>query len=184
MQTQEGFHQYMNAQHPNMNFTYELEENGSLAFLVTRDLINNIFITSVYRKPTFSEVYTNFYSFIPSEYKSGLVYTLLYGSYQICTNWHQIHAEFDKICLFMQKNGYPSALIDRTVSYFLNKLYANRPSQRAHNDNVKTHQILLPYLGAFTKRVERKIQQGLKEHMPNNKFVFFLQSPNTTAQPV
>ena len=106
MQCLESFHQYMNAQHPNMNFTYKLEENGSLAFLdvfVTRDLTNNMFITSVYRKPTFSGVYTNFDSFITSAYKSGLVYTLPYCSYRICTYWSQIHAEFDKIRLFMQK---------------------------------------------------------------------------------
>ena len=104
IQCLEGFHQYMNAQHPNMNFTYELETNDSLAFLdvfVTRDLDNSMFVTSVYRKPTFSGVYTNFDSFIPSSYKSGLVYTLLYRSYQICTHWHQIHTEFDKIRMFM-----------------------------------------------------------------------------------
>jgi len=175
IQCLEGFHQYMNAQHPNMNFTYELETNDSLAFLdvfVTRDLDNSMFVTSVYRKPTFSGVYTNFDSFIPSSYKSGLVYTLLYRSYQICTHWYQIHTEFDKIRMFMQKNGYPSVMIDRTVSYFLNKLHAKRSSQSATNKNVKTYQIILPYLSTFTKRVERKIQQGLKDHMPGIKFSF------------
>ena len=47
-------------------FTSEIEGNGSLSFLditITRE--NNKFVTSVYRKPTFSGVFTNFESFIP-----------------------------------------------------------------------------------------------------------------------
>ena len=44
-----------------MNFTFEQEKNGKLSFLdveVSRD--GNTFVTSVYRKPTFSGVYTHF----------------------------------------------------------------------------------------------------------------------------
>ena len=46
--------------------TSEIEENGSLSFLdikIGRE--NNTFVTSVYRKPTFSGAFTNFESFIP-----------------------------------------------------------------------------------------------------------------------
>ena len=170
-----SFQQYMNMQHQNMNFTSELEENDSLAFLdvyVSRVVGSGRLITSVYRKPTFSGVYTNYDSFIPTAYKSGLVYILLYRSHRICTNWHQIDIEFNKIRSFMLKNGYPSVLIDKTVSFFLNKLYSTQPSPSATENNVKNYQIILPYLGAFTKRVERKIKQGLKEHLPGTKFSF------------
>ena len=34
------------------------------------------FTTSVYRKPTFSGVYTHFDTFLPSTFKFGTVYTL------------------------------------------------------------------------------------------------------------
>ena len=44
----------------------KIEENGSLSFLdITITHENNKFVTSVYRKPTFSGVFTNFESFIP-----------------------------------------------------------------------------------------------------------------------
>ena len=36
------------------------------------------FTTTVYRKPTFSGVYSNFESFLPLVYKFGMVYTLVY----------------------------------------------------------------------------------------------------------
>ena len=68
---------------------------------------NGSFIT-VYRKSTFSSIYKNFDRFIPMSYKTGLVYTLLYRSYMICTNWQQIDNEFTKIHSFMLKNGYPT----------------------------------------------------------------------------
>ena len=34
---------------------------------------NNKFLTSVYRKPTFNEVFTNFESFVPDMHKRGLI---------------------------------------------------------------------------------------------------------------
>lgn len=166
------FQQYMNQQHPNMNFTSETESEDSLAFLdvfVTRS--NNRFITSVYRKPTFSGVYTNYASYLPESYKSGLVYTLLHRSYSICTNWAQIDIEFKKIQLLMAKNGYPSALFDKTLAYFLNKLHQKRQKPEVVTTNVKTYQLILPYLGRHTNRLEKRIKQGLKD-IPDIRFSF------------
>ena len=123
IQCLEQFQEYLNSQHPNMNFTSEIESDNSLAFLgVYVTIIAEKLVTSVYRKPTSSGVYTHYDSYIPLEYKSGLVYTLLHRPYTICTNWTQIHAEIDKIRFIMVKNWYPTVLIDRTVSFFLNKL--------------------------------------------------------------
>ena len=66
-----------------MTFTHEIEENNSLAFLdvlVTRE---ETFCTSLYRKPTFSGLYSNFESFTPVSYKKGLIYTA--SSPSICS---------------------------------------------------------------------------------------------------
>ena len=74
----EKFKNYLNKQHKNIKFTSEIEENGSLSFLditITRE--NNKFVTSVYRKPTFSGVFTNFEKFIQEMHKRGLIETLL-----------------------------------------------------------------------------------------------------------
>ena len=57
----EKFKYYLNLQHANIKFTSETEMNNSLSFLdikIVRE--NNKFTTSVYRKPTFSGVFTNF----------------------------------------------------------------------------------------------------------------------------
>ena len=72
------FLEYMNKKLKNMKFSIETEINGSLSSLdvkIFRE--NDKFVTSVFRKETFSGVCTNFISFIPVEYKFGLVHTLL-----------------------------------------------------------------------------------------------------------
>ena len=49
------FLNYLNSQHPNIEFTAEIEENSKLSFLdatVSKD--HGMFVTSVYRKSTFT----------------------------------------------------------------------------------------------------------------------------------
>ena len=72
------FLEYINKKHKNIKFSIETELNGSLSFLDVKIFRENEkFVTSVFRKHTFSGVYTNFISLIPLEYKFGLVHTLL-----------------------------------------------------------------------------------------------------------
>jgi hypothetical protein len=169
------FKQYMNNRHPNMNFTSENESENSLPFLdvyVTRQASQ--FITSVYRKPTFSGVYTNFDSFLPAIYKSGLITTLLSRSFTICSNWDHIHREIINIKTFLLKNGYPEKLLNHMVSRFLNKIHSRKQPATDHTKTPKPRcfPIILPYLGTSSKRLEKKIKQCVKQYMPDVKISF------------
>ena len=80
------FVNYMNTKHPNIKFTSEFEQNDLFSFLdVKITCSNNHLITSVFRKATFSSVFTNFKSFMPVTYKFGLVHTVLHRSFSICS---------------------------------------------------------------------------------------------------
>ena len=166
----------IDAQHPNMNFTSELEVDSSLAFLdVFVSRLTGKFVTSVYRKPTFSGVHTHYDSYIPQQCKSGFVYTLLHRSFSICTYWEQVHREIETIKSIMLKNGYPTIPIEKTVNYFLNKLFAKRtvqPTVQPTAQSNKNYQIIFPYLGIFTSRAEKKIKRALTEHLPGVKISF------------
>ena len=73
------FHAYLNTYHPNMPFSFEQEINDKLSFLdVEVSQQQGKFVTTVYRKPTFSGMYTHFDSFLPEVYKVGMIYTLAY----------------------------------------------------------------------------------------------------------
>ena len=56
-----------------VTFSFEEEKNGKMSFFdeeISRD--NGKFVTTVYRKPTFSGAYTHFESFLPSTQKFDL----------------------------------------------------------------------------------------------------------------
>ena len=75
---------YFNTCHPNMSFLDDItrtfyQKNSKMSFLdveISRE--NATFVTTIYRQPTFSGVYTHFESFLPSTHKFGMLYTLVY----------------------------------------------------------------------------------------------------------
>ena len=64
------FHEKLNLLHPALNFTVEKEQNNSLSFLdVLVEKEGTGFLTSVYRKPTFTGQYIRWNSFSPKSRK-------------------------------------------------------------------------------------------------------------------
>ena len=120
------FHKYIGSRHKNFSFTFESEHNDSLSFLdvlVTRD--QDSFSSSLYRKPTFSGLYTNFFSFIPLEYKRGLLLTLLFRGFSMCTDWDKFHDELTFLKTIMGKNEFPSWIVDDCIKKFLNNFFTH-----------------------------------------------------------
>ena len=84
--------------HPKIKFTVEKEQNNCFNFLgvkVIRE--DNVFTTSVYRKSSFSGVYTHFDSYMPLTFKFNLVSTIIFCSFTICTDMPKSHPEICKI---------------------------------------------------------------------------------------
>ena len=74
----------MNTKYLHITFTFKHEHSSSFSFLVVKICHKyNKLSTYVYTKPTFSRVFTDFKSFIPTVYKFGLVYTLIHRSFSI-----------------------------------------------------------------------------------------------------
>ena len=70
--------------HLNISFTVENEKDYRMSFLdvnIIRE--KDKFTTSVYRKPTFSGIYTHFDSVLPSSNKIGLLRTDVSGFAQM-----------------------------------------------------------------------------------------------------
>ena len=90
----EAFRNFLNGRHANMSFTIEHEKQNRISFLDVQIIREDkTCTTSVYRKPTFSGIYTHFDSFLPSTYKFGTIYTLAYRCFRICSNWTKLHTE-------------------------------------------------------------------------------------------
>ena len=59
---------------------------------------------TIYRKPTFSGVYSKFESFLPSVCKFSMVYTLVRRCFRICLDWKKFHPELTLFKKIFGKN--------------------------------------------------------------------------------
>ena len=123
----EKFKNYLNKQHKNIKFTSEIEENGLLSFLdITISREDNKFVTLVYCKPTFSDIFTNFESFIPDMAKRGLPETLLHRNFRLCSNYKNFHWEIETLQSISKHNNYPQNFVNQCIKRFLNKSFIKK----------------------------------------------------------
>jgi hypothetical protein len=168
-----SFKEYLNKQHPNMHFTSEEEENNELPFLdIFVKRTQTSFFTSVYRKPTFSGVYTHYSSFIPGVYKESLVSTLLYRGHRICASWEAFHKETANVRQLMIKNGYPEKILDKIITSFFNGICAGKSTST--DEKTPPLMVVLPYLGKHTNHLEKKLKNVFRKAVPDLqvRFVF------------
>ena len=137
------------------------EKDGKMSFLdveISRE--NGKFVTTVYRKPTFSSVYTHFESFLPSSQKFGMFYTLVYRCFTLCSDWSKFHRELVTSKESFQRNGYPKSFIDKCFKNFLDRLHIIK----LNSATVKKKALLLvlPYLGPISLQVRIKIRIAMK----------------------
>ena len=169
----DSFREYISSKHQNINFTVEKENVGSLLFSDVRICRKDgKFATSVYRKPTFSGVFTNYESFITTYQKRGLLHTLLYRSFSICCDFKTFHFEIDHLKTILIKSNYPLNFIDSCIKSFLNKLYTPKvviPNIPKRNVFVK-----LPFLGSTSFQIRKKLQKLFTDKLTscNLKIVF------------
>ena len=122
------FLDFLNRQHPNIKFTCEIESNSTLPFLdISIIRKNGVFETSVYQKPTFTGLFTNFNSFIPSQYKCNLIPSLVHRLYNICSNYENFQAQLESLRQILNRNSYPTRLFDSCVRTFLDRVSQPKP---------------------------------------------------------
>ena len=171
------FLDYMNSRHPNMTFTFENEVDNSLPFLDVKVIRSNQhFVTSIYRKPTFSGVYTNYSSFIPDLYKQNLVSTLLFRIFTVCSSWELMHREVENLKSIMRKNSYPKYLTEKLVKKFFNKVKAVKTPIATVPKQQFT--IVLPYLGTVSTKVKRNLELLTKKYLRSSKITVIFKSPS------
>ena len=170
------FHKYINSRHENMTFTFEIEKNNSLAFLdvlVTRE---GTFCTSLYRKPTFSGLYSNFESFMPDSYKKGLIFTLLHRAFVLCCSWNKFHMEVEFLKDIFRKNLFPEHFTDRCIKSFLDKIFILKDV--VTTVPKKELRICLPFLGKQSLELRTKLCKFVSTHYPQCKLQVIFNSNN------
>ena len=171
------FVDYMNKQHKCIKFTSESESNNSFSFLdinITRH--DQKFKTSVYRKPTFSGVFTHYESYIDPSYKKSLIFTLLSRCFSICSDYTLFHLEVERLREILKKNSYPLGIIDQSIQIFLNKLYV--PKRVYLTAPKKEVFFILPYLGSLSLNLKQNIHSYFTRTLPSCNLKIILKSTN------
>ena len=114
----------MNSKHKNLKFTFETEDSNYFSFLNVKIIRKNKrFVTSIFWKATFSGAFTNYDSFIFDTYKVGLVHTLLFRFFKICSSMQNFHIELEQLRSILKCNNYPANAIDQCIKIFLDELH-------------------------------------------------------------
>ena len=155
------FHSYLNFRQLNISFTTENEKDNRISFLDVNTIREkDKFITSVYRKPTFSGIYTHFDSFLPSSKKIGLLHTSLYRCFRICSDWNKFHLELVKLIDVFKNNGYPENFINNCFEVFLDNKCRER--KKVITVPKKTLFLVFPCLGPLSSQTRTKLMKSLK----------------------
>ena len=121
------FFSHLNSLHPSLRFTFEKECNRTLPFLdVLVEKNDHEFVTSIYRKPTFTGQYIRWNSFCPMKRKTNLISTLVHRALVICSK-STLQNELSNIRSILINNGYPEAIINTVMTKKMNQF--RRPTQ-------------------------------------------------------
>lgn len=102
----------LNSLHPSLVFTCELEKDNALPFLdVLVKKESGQFVTSVYRKPTFTGQYQRWDSFCAEKTKRNLVSLLVHRAVKICSPC-MLAQELENVRKLLQENGYPILVVN------------------------------------------------------------------------
>ena len=105
-------------------------------------------------------VYTHFDNFLPSTYKFGNVYTLVYRGFRICSSWTKLYTTL--ICLkqIFLKNGYPENFIKKCFKIFIDNINVVKETNLIFEK--KPLVLALPYLGSMSLQTRNKLKTSLK----------------------
>ena len=172
------FLMYMNSRHVNIHFTFETEVQDRLAFLdvlVSREASR--LVTSLYRKPTFSGLYTNYNSFISDKYKTGLIYCLLFRIFTLTVDWTKFHEEVKFLSDTFCKNQYPQHFFDRCINIFLNRKLNPDTSEKIEKQKLI---VSLPFMGKYSIDLKKKLSALASTYLKSQfKITVVWSSPRT-----
>ena len=117
----------------------------------------------MFKKPTFSGVFTNFDSFIPISYEHGLVNTLIFRCFKICSSYEKLHNEIVYLKEIFKRSKYPNGFVDLCIKKFFYKLYITKKIYQT----VEKKQLLitLPFLGHLSFETRNRLNSCIRNQL-------------------
>lgn len=165
----------LNSLHANLKFTYELGPDH-LAFLDTNITLPTDdcegFSSSVYRKPSNTNVLLNFNAMCPQNWKLGLITCFINRAYTVCSTWHLFDQELKCLMGIFRSNGYPQMIFDKCVRAFLDKKHSQPQVKVVPVDLEYTPIITIPYTGYPSLNFKKRLLSIFRSVGVNVKITF------------
>ena len=158
----------INAFHPNIKFTYEIENESTLPFLDVLLIRNDTCLSStVYRKPTNSDIYLHWQSFTPLRWKQGTLRTLVLRAHTICSNKEFLNKELTHLRkVFNEYNGYPHWLITKVFNETSKEHQTHNTNTEVVTNAKKKCMMILPYQGEKGLTLVNRLKKDLNSKLP------------------
>ena len=158
------FHHKLNSLHGNLKFTYEMG-GTSIPFLdAVIKLESNTIVSTVYRKPTNTNVLLNNTAVAPLSWKTGLIKCLLHRAKVVCSDKQSLAEEHAELRDVFHQNGYPYKMFDAIKHQHTEKMtncHVDSSHQVRELDDRKLV-LKLPYLGKVSIAFAKKLRNLLK----------------------
>ena len=160
----------LNVYHYNIEFTYEIENDGKLPFLdvlvIRKDYEVEI---TVYCKSTTNDICLHWQSFSLTTWKRKTLQTLASRAFKVCSNNQHLENEIKHLQkVFRDINGYPHWVIEQTIEKVKNQNEMARSSQVTTNTGDNGHLLMLPYKGKVGETTLKSLRNTLKSVIPTN----------------
>ena len=104
----------------------------------------------------------------------GLVKTLLYRAYTICSNYYLFDIEIRNLKRILPTNGFPVTIVNNIIRKFLDK---QRSSKIIHSTVPRKQiNIIIPFFGTFSINIKKQLQRILRRAYPQIDFRFVFRS--------
>ena len=166
---------YLSYKHPNMKFLLKKENDGCLSFLdINIFHKKGKFVTNIYGKKTFTGVYTILNSFIPETYKTGLIESLLFPCFNLCSDFVKFHHEINILQSILYENSYLHDCVDKCMKNFLDRVLKQKVVVSTVPKTDLT--MVLPYLGKLSLQICTRIICVMENKLPYCNFQIVFQS--------
>jgi hypothetical protein len=155
---------------------------GHLDVRVSRSTSTNVFTTTIYRKPTFTGLMTNWNSFVPFSYKKASVVSMHQRALSVCSIYSLLDEELNKIRHYSHLNGYPRDFVDTRIGIGLTKyLKRNNDGSDLPLAGCEKQRLFVevPFIGEQTDLMKKKIQHLTGSIRPDLDVRFVAKPPRT-----
>ena len=157
----------LNNHYPNIHFTHGIEKKQKITFLdvlITRTGHNKL-ETTVFRKETNTDLYINWNTHAPIQWKRGALKNLIQRSILICSNGELLEDGLNYLGnVFIKVNDYPPKLINSIIKIELEKDSSDQQKVTS-NAASKQIQLVLPYADKCGSDIIWKMNRQLHKHL-------------------